>query len=480
MKIKLILILFITLFVTSCSFKGNSGKIKKEIEVDELKRDGLTTVSETLDSAPNINFVNKLKPRRELSSSTNRIQFPNFPISINFVNTDLQKALSALGKIGGRNILVGDGVDGVLNYSVSNEPWNEILNAIIDMNGLGYKGDPSTGMINIYGGANSGSQAVVTEIFNIYYEKPSVVKAQIQAIMVDAPDPVAGAANPPAALTLIENDENKTLIAKGSSSDLNQIETILNKIDVKKPQVLIEAFLLEVSPSFETKLGSRIGATRQVTNAQGVTETIRGLGGGGETGTITIGGDDSSISNFLVDGKSGLGIMRSVGSKTLKVEIDALETEGDSRILSNPKIFTISGKKALIKQGTQFGVTETTTSAAGTTTSATKYYDANLQLDVTPIITGDGNVIMEVKITNDSVDLSLSPPKITKKEITTNLILSDGDIAVIGGIITDTLSETNTRTPGFGKLPGIGALFRSRVQKDENTELLIFIAPRIV
>ena len=92
-------------------------------------------------------------------------------------------------------------------------------------------------------------------------------------------------------------------------------------------------------------MGSRIGATRQVTNAQGVTETIRGLGGGGETGTITIGGDDSSISNFLVDGKSGLGIMRSVGSKTLKVEIDALETEGDSRILSNPKIFTISGKK---------------------------------------------------------------------------------------------------------------------------------------
>ena len=88
----------------------------------------------------------------------------------------------------------------------------------------------------------------------------------------------------------------------------------------------------------------------------------------------------------------------------------------DSRILSNPKIFTIS-EKALIKQGTQFGVTETTTSAAGTTTSATKYYDANLQLDVTPIITGDGNVIMEAKITNDSVDLSLSPPKLPKKKL---------------------------------------------------------------
>ena len=479
MKIQIILTFILSLILTSCSLKGNTGKVKKDIEIEEVKRDGLTVVSETVESAPSIDFVKELKPRRELSSATNKIQFPNFPISINFVNTDLKQALSALGKIGGRNVIVSDEVNGTLNYTVSNEPWNEILNVIIEMNGLGYKGDPSTGMINIYGGATAGNEAVITEIFNIYYEKPSVIKTQIQAIMVAAPDPVAGAANPPATLTLVDNDESKTLLAKGTSSDLNQIETILNKIDVKKPQVLIEAFLLEVSPSFETKLGARIGATRQVTTAQGVTETIRGLGGA-TAGTVAIGTDDSSISNFLVDGKSGLGIMRSVGSKTLKVEIDALETEGDSRTLSNPKIFTISGKNALIKQGTQFSVTKTTTSAAGTTTSATKYYDANLQLDVTPIITGDGNVIMEVKITNDSVDLTLSPPKISKKEITTNLILSDGDIAVIGGIITDTLSETNTRTPGLGKIPGIGALFRSRVQKDENTELLIFIAPRII
>jgi len=164
----------------------------------------------------------------------------------------------------------------------------------------------------------------------------------------------------------------------------------------------------------------------------------------------------------------------------LKFEIVSLETEGDSRTLSNPKLFTISGKNAIIKQGTQFGVTETTTAASGTTTSATKYFDANLQLDVTPIITGDGTVMMEVKITNDAVDLSVSPPKITKKEVDTNLILANGDIAVVGGILTETLSETNNRVPGLGKIPGIGALFRSRAQTDDRQELLIFLAPRII
>ena len=119
----------------------------------------------------------------------------------------------------------------------------------------------------------------------------------------------------------------------------------------------------------------------------------------------------ASATDFLISGTSGLGILRETSAGDLKFEIDALETEGDSRTLSNPKLFTISGKNAIIKQGTQFGVTETTTAASGTTTSATKYYDANLQLDVTPIITGDGTVMMEVKITNDAVDLSVKSTK---------------------------------------------------------------------
>jgi type IV pilus assembly protein PilQ len=222
-----------------------------------------------------------------------------------------------------------------------------------------------------------------------------------------------------------------------------------------------------------------LGVTRTYTGSDGATNTIRG--GVGTAGSdVALGDDVASATNFLVSGTSGLGIIRSTTSGELKFEIDALETEGDSKTLSNPKLFTISGKNAIIKQGTQVGINETTTTDGGTIQTSVKYYDANLLLDVTPIITGDGSVMMEVKINNDSFDLSVSPPKITKKEISTNLILVDGDIAVVGGILTETLSENNSRVPVLGKMPGVGTLFRSRAQVDDRQELLIFLAPRII
>ena len=476
-KLNYIFLILISFALTSCaSNKESADKIKnnlKEINVEEIKKEGLASTSSIYKEGPSIGFNNTTKPRREMSSSSSKISFPNFPVSIKFVNSDLREALVGLGNLANKNIIVDHGVKGILNYSVTYEPWNNVVNSIIEMNGLMQSSDSNSGFIKISGGSGS-SQSQMTEIFNIFYQTPSIIKPQIESLL--AGDPVAGGNQ----LTLIENDDNKTLIAKGSPSDLMQIETILDKIDVKKPQVLIEAFLVEVSPSFSSKLGTRLGLTKTRSAGNGgITNTIRG--GVGTAGSdVALGNDVASATNFLISGTSGLGIIRETSSGELKLEIDALETEGDSRTLSNPKLFTISGKNAIIKQGTQFGVTETTTAASGTTTSATKYFDANLQLDVTPIITGDGTVMMEVKITNDAVDLSVSPPKITKKEVDTNLILANGDIAVVGGILTETLSETNNRVPGLGKIPGIGALFRSRAQADDRQELLIFLAPRII
>jgi len=311
----------------------------------------------------------------------------------------------------------------------------------------------------------------ITEIFNIYYEKPSEVAAQINNLF-STPEDLS--AEP---IIFNVNDDNKTIIAKGPPCEIDQVEVLLNKLDVKKPQILIEAFLVEVKPTFESKLGSRIGISPGASDTNPISGTV---GAGGEVSFGTA--DEAAIAsatNFLIDGNSGLGIIRQVGTGKLKVEIDALEAEGDSKTLSNPKLFTISGKNAKITQGTKFGVT-TTTSIDGITTSETTYFDANLKLDVTPMITGDGNVMMDIIITNDSVSFSTNPPTITKKEVDTNLFLSSGDIAVIGGILTETLSESTGGVPGLKDVPGVGALFRSNTQKDERTELLIFLAPRVI
>ena len=467
-----IVTLICLLFISACAGKNTrNSNVPSEIVLEEVTREGLTTLSETVSLGPDINYNNDVtKPRRELKTSINLkenklVLKPDFNISISFKNTRVTDALLALGNLGGRNIIIDENVNGFLNIDINNEPWNVVFNSILESKNLAYSGDTEKGLIKVFPDIPSGEVVLKNEIFNIYYETPSKIKTQIESLF-------AGTGEGEGSLILNVDDENKTIIAQGTDKQLDEIEIILNKIDVKKPQILIEAFLVEVKPTFETKLGSRIGFSRTA-NTQGVSGIIGG------TDSVSLGSSDSSLASFLVDGTSGLGIIRNIGSRKLKVEIDALEKDGDSRTLSNPKLFTVSGKNAKITQGTKFGVTETTT-ADGVTTSATKYYDANLKLDVTPIITGDGNVMMKVLITNDTVSFSTTPPSIDKKEVNTNLVLKSGDIAVVGGILTETLSETNAGVPGLRKIPGVGALFRSKINKDDKTELLIFLAPRVI
>ena len=467
-----IVTLICLLFISACAGKNTrNSNVPSEIVLEEVTREGLTTLSETVSLGPDSNYNNDVtKPRRELKTSINLkenklVLKPDFNISISFKNTRLTDALLALGNLGGRNIIIDENVNGFLNIDINNEPWNVVFNSILESKNLAYSGDTEKGLIKVFPDIPSGEVVLKNEIFNIYYETPSKIKTQIESLF-------AGTGEGEGSLILNVDDENKTIIAQGTDKQLDEIEIILNKIDVKKPQILIEAFLVEVKPTFETKLGSRIGFSRTA-NTQGVSGIIGG------TDSVSLGSADSSLASFLVDGTSGLGIIRNIGSRKLKVEIDALEKDGDSRTLSNPKLFTVSGKNAKITQGTKFGVTETTT-ADGVTTSATKYYDANLKLDVTPIITGDGNVMMKVLITNDTVSFSTTPPSIDKKEVNTNLVLKSGDIAVVGGILTETLSETNAGVPGLRKIPGVGALFRSKINKDDKTELLIFLAPRVI
>ena len=467
-----IVTLICLLFISACAGKNTrNSNVPSEIVLEEVTREGLTTLSETVSLGPDSNYNNDVtKPRRELKTSINLkenklVLKPDFNISISFKNTRVTDALLALGNLGGRNIIIDENVNGFLNIDINNEPWNVVFNSILESKNLAYSGDTEKGLIKVFPDIPSGEVVLKNEIFNIYYETPSKIKTQIESLF-------AGTGEGEGSLILNVDDENKTIIAQGTDKQLDEIEIILNKIDVKKPQILIEAFLVEVKPTFETKLGSRIGFSRTA-NTQGVSGIIGG------TDSVSLGSADSSLASFLVDGTSGLGIIRNIGSRKLKVEIDALEKDGDSRTLSNPKLFTVSGKNAKITQGTKFGVTETTT-ADGVTTSATKYYDANLKLDVTPIITGDGNVMMKVLITNDTVSFSTTPPSIDKKEVNTNLVLKSGDIAVVGGILTETLSETNAGVPGLRDIPGVGALFRSKINKDEKTELLIFLAPRVI
>jgi type IV pilus assembly protein PilQ len=236
---------------------------------------------------------------------------------------------------------------------------------------------------------------------------------------------------------------------------------------------------------FDEQLGARLGFsyTQPVAGNTGLT-TVTGIGGttgqGDTDGTLnlntsaaTTAGDVGNISNFgLTSASSGIGMIYDIGITALKGEIYAMQSESLAKVMSNPKVFTLNGIEAKILKGKQIQFT----AAEGDM----QFKDAGLKLTVTPQIVGDGNVIMELAITNDEVSGTGSNPAISKMEINTKLIVADGSVVAIGGIYTQNESVGASKVPILGDLPGIGRLFRKDTIADTQTQIIIFIAPKIV
>jgi len=209
-------------------------------------------------------------------------------------------------------------------------------------------------------------------------------------------------------------------------------------------------------------------------------EIISGTVGGAATtaGGIALGAAAGTVTNNSITGAtSGIGIIKTLGTGALKLELEALESLGLNKILSSPSVFTLNNQEATITQGDQIPYQ---TTSDGTTT--TEFKEAALSLTVTPSIIGDGNVLLDIQVNNDAPKTiaGADEPGISTNEITTKLLVSDGDIVVIGGIKKNTINDTRTRTPGLSKVPVVGNLFKSKNKTDELKELLIFIAPRVI
>ena len=196
--------------------------------------------------------------------------------------------------------------------------------------------------------------------------------------------------------------------------------------------------------------------------------------------SAALGGNSDSIGDFMgsaAGATSGIGILKRTGSAVLKAEIQALETMGLGKTISNPKVFTLDNQLATVTQGEEIPYQ---TTSDGTT--STSFKEAALKLEVTPSIIGDGNVLLTIKVKNDTPNRSAGgdEPPINKMEIVTKLLVADGDIVVIGGIKKNIVSQNKNQTPGIGNMPVIGNLFKGKSNSDNLDELLVFIAPRIL
>jgi len=463
-------------------FKHNTPLIKNDI-----REQGQAEISKTLEMGPKpvVGDAVKLKKRRKITSETQRnyLLIPeDYPllkqrVTLKFKNLDFKETMKMMGKIGEINVLVGDEVAGAISAELIDVPWDKAFQALLDMKNYASDIDVNSNLIRIHSPETLTAQEtykseraaavknkveledsvepIVSEIFRLYYISPELAKTTIEELFRAG---TGEASTSPIKIT--EETATRSIIVRGKERDLDTVDKVLAEIDIKTEQVLIEAFVVKATSEFERQLGTKLGGYYQRQQEQ-----IGGL----------ISGKDQLTNLPAIGATSGIGVLKRTGSAVLKAEITALEQKGIVETISNPKVFTINNQPASVTQGKEIPY-ETTSEG----TTSTSFKEAALKLQVTPSIIGDGNVLLDIKVNNDDADTSKDEPPISKMEITTKLLVADGDIVVIGGIKSNSKTKTRDQVPGLGNVPVIGNLLKYKKDEDNLEELLIFIAPRIL
>lgn len=418
----------------------------------------------------------------------------NFKISINTENVDMRTFGDMVSKVTGVNILVSDEVGGNVSAKLKDVFWTSMLESVLKTKKLEKYVDSKSNIIRIHDQQTvvqledfdqkrkenvqrafllkKASQPLITEIYKLYYTKPVQVKTTIDSVLKTTGLAVEGMRNIDPEITV---DERKNLIiVKARKEDMHIISKLITELDTRTQQVYIEAFIVEVTDDFDRVFGSRFGVA--ATRVGGDNTSLSGLAGAGAS-ALTLGTADGSVGNLPVTSPTGaIGVLTGIGSAAdLKIELSAMEEQGLSKVVSNPKIFTLDNQEAMIFQGDE--VPYETVSQDGT---QIQFKEAGLKLAVTPSIIGDGNLSLSLTVNKDTVDTTIDNPPITKSEIKTNLVTKDGEIVVMGGIYTESKTRQRDKVPGLGDIPVLGRAFRRDLTDDGKRELIIFIAPKVL
>ena len=513
-------IIFLTIFLTSCTTTKIAKQKKSEIREgsiinpSDIVVEGRKDMDEKIKMGPkpyDTEFDPTANKRKTITTEQvrNYVSVPSDyielkqTVNLNFNGVDFRDAMGALADIGGINIIVGEEVSGTVTAKLENVAWDVAFQTLLDMKTLGADIDVAKKIIRVHTPEKLTAQEtlkstraevlkkkiqledtvepILAEIFRLYYISPAEAKNTLENLFKAQGTAGNEVSNTISNITITEESMTRSIIVRGRKPDLDVIDAVLKEIDVKTQQVLIEAFIVNAKSDFAKALGARVGAMSVSDRGAKGTTTISGVTGGGNAAAtaadIALGSVAGTVSNQGIIGTSGIGILKQVGARALKLELEALESLALSQTLSQPSVFTLNNQVATITQGTQIPYQST---SDGTTT--TEFKEAALSLTVTPSIIGDGNVLLDIKVNNDSpVAIAGSDePGIDTNEIVTKLLVSDGDIVVIGGIKKNEISDTRNRTPGASKVPVLGNLFKSKNKTDNLSELLIFIAPRVV
>ena len=507
LKIIILFSMLATLFLSGCTSDGKFGvkKFKHNTPLikEDIKKKGRIEVDKTAKMGPQPieGDIIKLGKRKQISSQRQRnyllisdeYKLLKQNISFKFQNLDYKTAMELMAKSGEINILTGEEVAGSVTAQLINVPWDKAFNALLDLKNFAADFDVSSNLIRVHSPTNLTQQEstksarasavkkkveledsvepVISEIFRLYYISPAQAKSTLDELFSTEGELAS-------VVKITEEKTTRSIIVRGKEKDLDVVDKIIKEIDIRTKQVLIEAFIVEANSDFERALGTRLGGYyKRSGNIAGGVQSGTSGDSGIAAGTAALSATTDSITDFTAAGKtSGIGILRKTGSAVLKMEITALELLGMGKTISNPKIFTLDNQTATITQGEE--IPYASSSSEGSDTS---FKEAALKMTVTPSIIGDGNVLLDIKVNNDTPNRSNpGDPAINKMEISTKLLVADGDIVVIGGIKKNQVTDSKQQMPGVGDVPIVGNLFKGKAKTDNMDELLVFIAPRVL
>jgi type IV pilus assembly protein PilQ len=407
-------------------------------------------------------------------------------LSLNFQDIEVRSVLQLLADFTDLNIVVTDSVSGNVTLRLRNVPWDQALDIILQTRGLDKRQSGNVIFVAPFDEiAERERQRRETEEemqerapLRTEYVQVNYARAGDLASLIDS-----GEASLLSERARVSVDERtNTLVIQDTERHLEEARRMINRLDIPVRQVLIESRIVVATDDFNREIGARFGVTRDTT-ARGTQDGFATSGDTDATTQIlnneTIGDGRYNV-NLPVSNPSGsmaLALARLPLGTLLELELSAMQAEGRGEIISSPRVITANQREATIEQGVEIPYQEAAASGA----TSVSFRSATLSLNVTPQITPDDRIIMDLRVTRDTVgEIFAGVPSIDTRAVETQVLVDDGETVVLGGIYEQETSDQVERVPFFGDLPIVGRLFRNEFTQDDKSELLVFVTPQIV
>ncbi|MBS0215960.1 MAG: type IV pilus secretin PilQ [Proteobacteria bacterium] len=437
------------------------------------------------------------------------------PVNFNFQDVPVRTVLQLIAETAGLNIVASDTTQGNITLRLQNVPWDKALDVILKAKGLDKRRDGNVIWVAPQSEiakseqdkedariALENRQDLTTEYFRInYHSATEIYKAITEAKGIGNSNGGGGGggsgqnSNDNGFLSprgrIVADGRTNTLMISDIPKKVTAMRALINEIDRPVDQVVIESRIVIATETFARDLGAKFGI---------------GFGGSFDHNKYKygVGGDNTSaqhnVGGVLSNVGSGLNFNQPAGSVSpaasigysilganfsLDLELSAMQEEGRGEILANPRIFTTNQRESVIQQGSQIGYVTVTSSAGGAVLPQVQFKDVLLELRVTPTITNDDRVFLNVKVTKDDLDSWLNTPIgnvpiIAKRAVDTAVLMDNGQTVVIGGVYEFKKNDSVHKVPFLGDLPVIGSLFRQKSKSNQKAELLVFLTPRII